>query len=198
MSTGASPGDPRSVLAQEPQRRLSVDDYHRMIAAGVLEADERIELLEGVIVEMSPQTPRPGEVISRLCDPEFVTAGPDWVVRAQLPLSLGQASEPEPDVAVVRRRPGGYSQAHPTTGLLVFEVAAGSLRKDRVLKAAIYARAGIPEYVVVNLDDDCLEVQRDPDVGSGEYRSRSILRPGDRFVSAGVPSFTFEVLRLLA
>ena len=105
MSIDPSPSDPRSVLALEPQRRLSVDDYHRMIAAGVFDEDEHIELLEGVIVEMSPQRPRHAEVIRRLCDPRFVTAGPDHVVQAQLPLSLGEASEPEPDVAVVPRRP---------------------------------------------------------------------------------------------
>lgn len=197
MTSGPSPGDSRSVLAQEPQRRLSVDDYHRMIAAGVFEENERIELLEGVIVEMSPQKPAHAEVISRLCDPRFVTPGPDVVVRAQLPLTLGQGSEPEPDVAVVARRPEGYGRSHPTTALLLFEVARESLPKDRVVKSAVYARAGIPEYVIVNLDEECLEVQRDPDPEAGQYRSRQIVRAGDRFVSSSVPGFAFDVSRLL-
>ncbi len=198
MPTGTSPSDPRSVLAQEPQRLLSVDEYHRMIAAGVFEEDEHIELLEGVIVEMTPQRPRHAEVISRLCDPQFVTPGPDVVVRAQLPLTLGPGSEPEPDVAVVARRPEGYAKGHPTTALLVFEVAGESVRKDRMVKSAIYARAGVPEYVIVNLEEDCLEVQRDPDSEAGQYRSRAILRAPERLVSASVPSFAFEVARLLA
>lgn len=198
MPTGPSPSDPRSVLAQEPQRLLSVDDYHRMIAAGVFEEDEHIELLEGVIVEMTPQRPRHAEVISRLCDPKFLTWGPDVVVRAQLPLTLGPGSEPEPDVAVVPRRPEGYGQAHPTTALLVFEVAGESLRKDRLVKSAVYARAGIPEYVIANLDEACLEVLRDPDREAGLFRSRAILRGQERFVSASVPGFAFEVDRLLA
>ena len=195
MSTG-SPSDPRSVLAQEPQRRLSVEDYHRMIAAGVLAEGERIELLEGVIVEMSPQRPRHAEVIRRLCDPQFATVGPAFVVQAQLPLTLGPGSEPEPDVAVVPRRPQGYGQDHPTTALLVFEAAGESLPKDRVVKSAIYARAGIPEYVIVNLEEECLEVQREPE--AARYRSHAILRAGERFASASVPGFAFEVGRLLA
>jgi Uma2 family endonuclease len=197
MSIGPSPSDPQAVLDQEPKRLLSVDEYHRMIAAGVFDPDEHIELLEGVIVEMSPQLPRHAEIIRRLCDPRFVEPRGDVVVQAQLPLTLGPGSEPEPDVAVVPRRPEGYAQKHPSTALLVVEVAGESLRKDRLVKAAIYARASIPEYVVVNLADGCLEVNRDPDPGAGEYRSRTILHASDRFVSVAVPGYDFEVGQLL-
>jgi hypothetical protein len=94
MSTGPSPSDSRSVLALEPQRRLSVEDYHRMIEAGVFGEDERLELLEGVIVEMSPQKPRHAEVISRLGEARFVGSPPSVVLRVQLPLTLGPDSEP--------------------------------------------------------------------------------------------------------
>ena len=80
----------------------------------------------------------------------------------------------------------------------MFEVAGESLRKDRLVKSAIYARAGIPEYVMVNLDEECLELQRDPDPEAGQHRSRAILRAPDRFVSTSVPGFAFEVGRLLA
>ena len=198
MSTGPSPSDPRSVLAQEPQRRLSVDDYHRMIAAGVLDEDEHIELLEGVIVEMSPQGPRHAEVIRKLCDPQFAALPPDFLIQAQLPLTLGPDSEPEPDAAVVPRRQEGYGHGHPTTAALVFEVSGESLRKDRLVKSALYARAGIPEYVIVNVDESSVEVLRDPHRGSGRYQSGTVLGLADRFVSASVPGFAFEVGRLLA
>jgi Uma2 family endonuclease len=197
MSDGPSPSDPGAVLAQKPKRLLSVDDYHRMIAAGVFEEGEHIELLEGVIVEMSPQRPRHAEVISRLCDPRFVTPGPEVVVRTQLPLTLGPSSEPEPDVAIVPRRPEGYGDSHPSTALLVLEVAGESLRKDRLVKAAIYARASIPEYVVVNLEEACLEVHRDPDPETRQYRSHTTLRTSDRFVSVAVAGYDFEVGRLV-
>jgi len=198
MSTGPSPSDPRSVLALEPQRRLSVADYHRMIAAGVLDEDERIELLEGVIVEMSPQGPRHAELIRRLCDPQFAATPSGYIIQAQLPLALGPDSEPEPDVAVVLRQPGGYGTAHPTTAALVFEVSGESLRKDRFVKSAIYAGAGIPEYVIVNVDEGSLEVLREPDPAAGQYRSRTVLGRSDSFVSGSVPGFAFEVGRLLA
>lgn len=198
MSSGPSPNDPRSVLALEPQRRLSVLDYHRMIAAGVFGEDERLELLEGVIVEMSPQRPRHAEAIRRLCDPRFAAVGPEYVVQSQLPLTLGPDAEPEPDVAVVRRRDHGYADRHPTAAFLVFEVAFDSLRKDRVAKAAIYARAGIPEYVIVNLTGNCLEVHRDPDPSASRYRTVTTLTIGERFESAAVSGFAFAVADLLA
>jgi len=197
MSTGPSPSDPRSVLALEPQRRLSVEDYHRMIAAGVLDEDERIELPEGVIVEMSPQGPRHAELIRRLCDPQFAAVPPGYVIQAQLPLTLGPDSEPEPDVAVVPRRLGGYGSAHPSTAALVFEVSGESLRKDRLVKSALCARAGIPEYVIVNVDENNLEALRDPNRESAHHQSRAVLGVADRFVSASVPGFTFGVGRLL-
>lgn len=188
----------RSVLAREPQRRLSVDEYHGMIGAGVLDEDERLELLEGVVVEMSPQKPRHAEVISRLADPRFVGPGSDIVVRVQMPLTLGPASEPEPDLALVPRVPGGYRELHPTRALLVIEVSGESLQKDRVAKASIYAGAGIPEYAIVNLVEECVELRRDPDREASQYRSLVVLGPADRFESAVVPGFAFRVGDLLA
>ena len=85
MPGGPSLTDPAVLAALEHQHRLSVEDYHRMIAAGVFDEDERLELLEGVIVEISPQGPRHARVIRRLCDPQFVTAGSGFVVQSQLP-----------------------------------------------------------------------------------------------------------------
>ena len=122
-----------------------------MIAAGVFEEDERLELLEGVIVQMSPQSPRHAVVITRLCDPQFAAVGPDCLVRAQLPLTLEPDSEPEPDVAVVRRAEGGDRHRHPSSALAVFEVASDSLRKDRLAKAVLYA-----DEVVITTDADAM------------------------------------------
>jgi Uma2 family endonuclease len=98
----------------------------------------------------------------------------------------------------VPRTPGGYRDRHPTAALLVFEVSGESLRKDRVAKAAVYARAGIPEYVIVNLAEDCLEVRREPDAAESTYRSALVLRADDRFESAAVPGLAFRVGDLLA
>jgi Uma2 family endonuclease len=197
MSNGPSLSDPAFVAALEHQHRLTVEDYHRMIEAAVFDEDERLELLEGVIVEMSPQAPRHALVISRLCDPVFVVPGPDFLVRCQLPLTLGRASEPEPDVAVVSRALAAQRDRHPGTAALVFEVAGDSLRKDRLAKGAVYAAAGIPEYVIVNLAQDCLEVHRDPDPQGRRYRTVVTLATG-RFESVSVSGFAFAVADLLS
>jgi Uma2 family endonuclease len=198
MSSGHALTDPALLAALESQRRLRVEDYHRMVAAGVFEDDERLELLEGVIVQMSPQSPRHAVVITRLCDPQFAAVGPDCLVRAQLPITLEPDSEPEPDVAIVRRAEGGDRHRHPSSALAVFEVASDSLRKDRLAKAVLYAQAGIPEYVIVNLAQECLEVHRDPDPKGRRYRTLTTLAGTDRFESAVVGGLTFLVADLLA
>ena len=94
-----------------------------MTEAGILDEDDRVELLEGVIVEMSPQGPKHAMLIQRLCDPTFAKVPPDFVIRCQLPLTLSRDSEPEPDVSVVRRADAASHSSHPTTAALVCEVA---------------------------------------------------------------------------
>jgi len=179
-------------------RRLHVDEYHRMIEAGILDEDERIELLEGVMVTMSAQNPGHAIVVERLSDPLFVRLPAEFVIRCQLPLLLSEADEPEPDAAVIERGMPHSRQQHPTTARLVFEVAGGSLRVDREIKAPLYARSGIPEYVIVNLKDECLEVHRDPDPAAGRYRAIARLNKGDQFSSTSVPGLGFGVTELLA
>ena len=125
-----------------------------MIGAGILDEDDRVELLEGVIVEMAPQGPRHAKLIQRLCDPTFASVPPDRVVRCQLPLTIDRGSEPEPDVSIVRRADAASDTSHPTTAALVFEVAGESLPKDRLTKSALYAAGGIPEYAIVNVEEE--------------------------------------------
>ena len=105
--------------------------------------------------------------------------------------------EDDPDVAVVERGAEGDRHHHPATARLVIEVAGDSLRKDRVAKAAVYAGAGIPEYAIVNLEEDVVEVYRDPDAGARRYLSATTLGAADMFTSAAVPGFSFSVGSLL-
>jgi Uma2 family endonuclease len=179
-------------------RRLRLQEYHRMVEAGVFDEDEGVELLEGVIIRMSPQDAAHAIVVERLNDPLFVHLPSDHVVRCQLPLSLSETDEPAPDVAVLARDTPRSRNAQPTTARLVFEVAGGSLRKDREVKGPLYARAGIPEYVVVNLVDETLEAHRDPDMVAGRFRSLSTLDRKATFESTAVPGLTFSVGDLLA
>lgn len=177
--------------------RLNVGEYHRMIEAGVFAEDDRVELLEGVIVNMSPQNAQHALVIERLSDPLFVRLPAEFVIRCQLPLTLSEAAEPEPDVAVIDRGTPRSRQSQPATARLVFEVAAESLRKDREIKAPLYARAAVVEYVIVNLKDECLEVHREPDPAAGRYRVLAKLSKGDTFSSTTVPGFGFSIAELL-
>jgi Uma2 family endonuclease len=184
------------MLVLDRQRRLSAGDYHRMIGAGILDEDDHVELIEGVIVQMTPQGPKHATLIQRLCDPLFTRVPSDMAVRCQLPLTIGHDSEPEPDVGIVRRADAASKTSHPTTAMLVFEVAGESLPKDRLTKAALYAGGGIPEYVIVNTEEDCLEVHRDPDVASRRYRSLVTLSGEQAFESVAVPGFAFTVAAL--
>jgi len=128
--------------------------------------------------------------------------GPAWHVRLHSPLALGEESELEPDVAVVSGTPLDYVSAHPATAALVVEIADSSLRVDRRVKASAYARAGLPEYWIVNLVESAVEVHRDPQAipeaahGSG-YRAISILRPPAAIAPLSAPDRPVLVADLL-
>jgi Uma2 family endonuclease len=150
-------------------RRWTRAEYERMAETGVLRPDERVELLDGeILLVMTPQNSPHAAVIGKTEDVLRQTFGRGIWVRTQMPLILDPDSEPEPDLAVVPGSPSDYVQEHPRTALLVVEVADTTLEKDRGRKAATYARAGIPEYWIVNLVDHCLEVYRDPIASPGQ------------------------------
>jgi Uma2 family endonuclease len=148
-------------------KRWSREEYDKMIEAGVFSPDERVELVEGDIIQMTAQNARHAAAVRAAEEALRLAFGRAYDVRVQLPLALGPDSEPEPDVAVVRGHWRDYVNAHPTTALLVVEVADSSLDFDRRRKGRIYAQAGIPEYWIVNLIDRGLDVFRDPRPGGG-------------------------------
>lgn len=152
-----------AVFASEPLHPLSVDDYHRMIEAGILGEDDRVELLEGVLVEKMTEGPAHAEVIWRLARHLILAfAGRDDLkVRTGNPVTLPPRSEPEPDLAVVDAADATFT-AHPSRAHLVIEVSSSSRRIDRGRKLAIYARAGIPGYWIVDPVESVIEVHRQP------------------------------------
>lgn len=184
-----------TALLLEAARRLSVDEYHRMIEAGILDEDERVELLEGVIVEMAPQGPPPAFCIQRLNRLLVRTLSDDYDVRPQLPLTLGEWNEPEPDLAVVRRDASSWEQ-HPGTAILAIEVSDSSLRKDRRVKASVYARFSVAEYWIVNVVDRTVERLSEPDPTAGVYRSRDVHSIGATLTSKVLPQVSFPVSEL--
>lgn len=157
-------------------RPISVGEYHQMIDAKVFTEDDRLELLDGVVVRMSPQTSAHAHVIAYLNELLVRALPPRLQLRCQLPLTLSR-SEPEPDFAVVERRAAYRAPRHPTTAILVIEVAVDSLDKDRI-KAATYAEAGVAEYWIVDVVHRCVEVQRAPQRSRRAYTERAVVRRG--------------------
>jgi Uma2 family endonuclease len=175
-------------------RRWTREEYEQLVEKGFFRPDERVELVDGVIYEMTPQNSWHAAAIQALQEHLLPIFGRGYSVRIQMPLALGLESEPEPDVAIVRGHWREYRDSHPTTAVLVIEVADTTLLHDRERKSAIYARAGIPDYWVLNRIDACLEVYRDP--RDGEYRSRTILRAGDTITPLARPKASIPVADL--
>ena len=139
-------------------RQWTRAEYMKMAEAGIFVPDERIELIEGKIIEMSPQNTPHAVVVSLVSEALRILFSEDYHVRVQMPMEINEISEPEPDVAVVKGTPRDYLLKHPVTAALIVEVSDSTLAYDRNQKASIYAKAGIADYWIVNLINRCLEV----------------------------------------
>jgi Uma2 family endonuclease len=178
-----------------PVRRWTCDEYLRMVQAGIIGPDEKVELLDGEVVTMTPQLGPHGGVIEVLTALLIDQFGKAFRVRVQLPLHLGQKAMPEPDLAVVARSADPDPFSHPTHADLVIEVAESTLGKDRLRKGPLYARAGIPEYWIVDLTSDAVEVCRDP--GEQGYRSVERLNRGQTIRPLAKPDIVLAVSGML-
>lgn len=155
--------------------RWTRDEYERMVEGGVFHPEERVELIDGDIFNMTPQGSLHATAIRLVEDALRRVYSKGYDVRVQMPLAIDEYSEPEPDIAVVMGNPRDYRDSHPSTALLVVEVADNTLPFDREKKKRLYARNGIPEYWIINLVEGCLEVYREP---VGElYQFQTCLRP---------------------
>ena len=184
-------------------RPIRLEEYHWLIEHGFFQESERVELIAGVLHQMSPEGPRHVAAIDRLLHQFFSQLGDQAQVRVQHPIWLPDSnSEPEPDVVLAKRREDFYSERHPmpTEVFLVVEVAASSLEEDQHVKATVYAAAGIAEYWLVNLREDLLEVYREPTTpaeGAPYYRQHLRFSPQDTVHPAHFPDCAFPVADLL-
>lgn len=182
----------------EPSLRRSPSEYFALVEAGVISPDDRVELLEGVIVAMSPQRPQHAATVWKITGLLETHVGERALVRSQMPLVLAGRSVPEPDVAVVPFRADAYATEHPDHAYLIVEVSDSTLPQDRLTKSRIYAAAGVEHYWVVNLRTSQVEWNSSPEPETSVYRERGVaggeealpptelgfrLRAGDLFPS---------------
>lgn len=182
-------------------RRWRRVEYERFVDLGIF-VGERLELLDGLLVVQEPQGSPHAAIVAHIGQVLASAFGPGWHPRLHSPLALDDDSEPEPDVAMVAGAPRDYVRAHPSTAALVVEVADSSLRLDRRLKGGLYARAGLPEYWILNLVDGVLEAHREPhpaaDAAYGwVYRFVDILRPPATVTPLAAPGARIPVADLL-
>lgn len=162
------------------RHRLTADEYHRMGHAGILRSDARVELIEGEVIDMAPIGSRHAGTVEQLAEILRLAVGNRAMVRTQQPVSLGEHSEPEPDIVLVVHRSDYYKTKHPRAAdvLLAIEVADASLAYDREVKVPLYARHAVPETWIVDVDGQRLLRHWNPAGGAyADTDSPSVERP---------------------
>jgi hypothetical protein len=182
---------------QLTRRRFSVRDFEQMIATGVFAEHERVELIDGEVVEMAPIGVRHAEGVRNVADEAAARGRGACIVEMQNPVRLGDLARPQPDVALLRPPRARYQGRLPAAAdlILVVEVSDSSLAYDREVKVPLYAQAGVPEAWLVNLTDDEIAVYRDPTPEG--FRSTRILRRGETISPLAFPDWAIPVEALL-
>jgi len=159
--------------------RFTVDEYYKLVEIGVLKEDERVELIEGQILELEPQSPRHASCVDRFNHHLQIKLDHRAILSVHNPVRFDQFNEPEPDAMLLKWQDDFYASGHPGSGdvLLLIEVSDNTLRYDRDVKLPIYARVGIPEVWIIDLHSGQLEVFTLP--SSEGYTSSRILNSGD-------------------
>jgi len=174
----------------------TVEDYHRMVETGILTSNDRVELLDGQVIEMNPQLPphaattqRAFRYLDRLLENVAY-------VRMQLPITLKPKSEPEPDIAVVQIDPSEYGDRHPSPEdiFLIIEVADSTLLNDRKQKALIYARANIMDYWILDVNANQVYIFRQP--AQAGYQSERIVPANTVLASIAFPEVKIPLNQL--
>jgi Uma2 family endonuclease len=172
-------------MYQVTRRRFTVHDYHRMGEVGILHEDDRIELIEGDLVEMTAIGTRHFSCVNGLTRLLVRSVGDDAIVSVQNPVRLDEYSEPQPDLTVLRVRDYRQSLPMPEDVLLLIEVSDTTLAYDRNVKLPLYARTGILEVWIVDLPGEVIERHTDPSGDS--YRHTERVRRGDRIECSALP-----------
>lgn len=180
------------------KRLFDVDDYHRMAQAGILSEDDRVELIDGEIVAMTPISPHHNASVNRANRALVTTVGDQAIVQVQGSVRLDRFREPQPDIVLLRPQPDFYAShlPGPSDILLIIEIAESSLHYDCEVKARIYAQSGVPEYWLVDLDDRSVSCYSDP--RGGAYQKLHQCRSGQSMAPEALPQCAIPVDVLLA
>ena len=183
----------RECAADVQRYRFTADEFARMGEAGIFTEDDRVELIDGEILEMTPIGALHAGLVSHLTELTVTRLAGRAHVSIQNPVRLDAHTEPQPDLVVARRRKAFYTDRHPEPRdiLLVVEVADSSLRYDGTEKASRYGRAGIPEMWLVDVDAAAVTVHTDP--GPDGYATRCVRRRGEELTAASVAGLSFPV-----
>jgi Uma2 family endonuclease len=171
-----------------PYRRFSVEEYHRLAQLGILKEDDKVELIQGEIVEMSPIGPKHASTVTRIVRLLTEIFKDAYLISPQNPIQLGTESEPEPDVVILKERVDFYATGHPKAEDVIFiiEVADSTLQYDTAVKLPLYAQAGIAEYWIVDLQQHQLIIHTLPNQAT--YQQCQIFQIGEEVLSPVLPS----------
>lgn len=179
--------------AEVTKKLFTVDDYYRMAEVGILKPEDRVELLDGEIVEMSPIGNRHAGCVNRVNDLFTFLFRGKAIVTVQNPARLNKYNEPQPDFVLAKTRADYYASRHPTGEdiYLMVEISDTSFRKDRDVKVPIYARLRIPEVWIVDLQQNRILVFRDP--AGNSYKTNLTTHRGDSLSVIAFPDIKFKV-----
>lgn len=179
------------------RRRFTVEEYYWMARVGILGEDDRVELIDGEIVEMTPIGHRHAVCVKNLTRTFYHLFDDVAVISVQDPVHLSDYSEPEPDLALVTPPADSYLSGHPRPRdiILIVEVAHSSADPDRRVKVPLYARNGIPEFWLVDLEQETITIYQDPTPGG--YRTARIVRRGEQLAPAAFPDRPIAVSDIL-
>ncbi|MCL1470307.1 Uma2 family endonuclease [Argonema antarcticum] len=182
-------------------KRFTLDEYHKLTEIGFFHEDDRIELIQGEIIQMAAKGTAHETCISKLLRELVRLLGDAATLRCQSPIVLANNSEPEPDFAIVQNRPDDYLSAHPSPGdvLMVMEVADSSIDYDKNVKIPLYAEAGISDYWIFNLFNNQLEACSEPyqdNKGKFGYKNRRIVLPNQVIALPCFPDLSLDLSRV--
>jgi Uma2 family endonuclease len=180
------------------RKLFTVDEFQKICDMDIFPPDSRFELIRGEIVEMPNPTRRHSGRVNKLTRVFTSKLGETVIVCIQNGMFVDEMSEPKPDVVIAKPLPELFGPFEPDPGdvLLLVEISDTSLRYDTRIKVPLYAQAGIPEYWILNIPDDLLEVRSDP--AGGEYRRSEVYKRGQTITAQMLPGITFTIDEILA